>query len=149
MEFRKKKICEGWWLEQFIRCEHTFILVVPKDTNLFAIKTILSTLPGGRNKVIINSICEGFEIFFSCNLQFKQTISTVAEVLNLPYTPPKRRSIPSKRTAVKQYTLDGEYIRTWEGITEVSQALGISGGNISNCCSGKVGSAGGFKWAKC
>lgn len=39
-----------------------------------------------------------------------------------------------------------ELIKIWGGIREVERELGISHGNISACCKGKLKSAGGFVW---
>lgn len=46
-----------------------------------------------------------------------------------------------------QLTLDGEYITRWISITEAMNSLGFkSSSGIRGCCSGKLYSAGGFKW---
>jgi group I intron endonuclease len=50
------------------------------------------------------------------------------------------------RKSITQYEKDGRFIRIWSSGTEVEQTLGISGGNISACCRGKLKSAGGFIW---
>ena len=47
---------------------------------------------------------------------------------------------------ILQYTKDGEFIREWAGASEASRVLGISQGNITNCCQGTRKSAGGFAW---
>ena len=47
---------------------------------------------------------------------------------------------------VNQYTLYGEYVKTWKNIKEAARELGISNGNISSCCKGRYKSAGGFIW---
>lgn len=47
--------------------------------------------------------------------------------------------------AVKQYSLNREYIKTWDCLADVDRALGISKGNI--CRAIKYdGTAGGFRW---
>ena len=38
---------------------------------------------------------------------------------------------------VKQYTLDGEFIKEWKTITEAAQELGYSVGNFSTYCNGR------------
>lgn len=48
--------------------------------------------------------------------------------------------------AVIQFTLDGELIRKWGSMKSVENKLGINRGNISNCCSGRCKSVGGFIW---
>ena len=47
---------------------------------------------------------------------------------------------------INQYSLTGEFIRTWEGMNEAKRNLKISQGNISECCNKKRNSAGGYKW---
>lgn len=47
---------------------------------------------------------------------------------------------------IKQYTIDGSYLRTWKSIKAASIELNISSSNISSCCKSKSLSAGGFIW---
>lgn len=50
-------------------------------------------------------------------------------------------------TAVDQFDLDGNYIKTWDCIMTASKAVGASPACISLCCRGKkYYSAGGYKW---
>ena len=50
-------------------------------------------------------------------------------------------------TAVDQFDLDGNYIRTWDCIMTAARAVGASPACISLCCRGKkYYSAGGYKW---
>ena len=51
----------------------------------------------------------------------------------------------SKRQVV-QTTLDGEFIKIWNSITEVTKTLGIDGSSISKVCRGKNSYAKGYKW---
>lgn len=50
----------------------------------------------------------------------------------------------TKSKPVNQYTLEGEYIKTWENATDAARELGISKCHISSCCHGKRKTAGGF-----
>ena len=50
---------------------------------------------------------------------------------------------------VAQYTKDGEYIKTWDSIKEVEDALGIDASSISAVCLGTNPhrkTSGGFIW---
>lgn len=47
---------------------------------------------------------------------------------------------------ILQYSLTGEYIRTWNNIDEVSKALGVSRESIAGCCRGKSKTAHKFIW---
>jgi hypothetical protein len=49
-----------------------------------------------------------------------------------------------KSKKINQYTLNEEYIKTWESIKEAGYILGIS--HIDQVCKGHRKSAGGFKW---
>ena len=53
----------------------------------------------------------------------------------------KTRSIP-----VAQLTKEGELITVYYGTREASRQTGISQGNISECCRGKLKTCGGFIW---
>ena len=47
---------------------------------------------------------------------------------------------------VNQYTLDGEFVKTWSSATEAAKELGIQKSSISQCINGKRYIAGGFAW---
>lgn len=47
---------------------------------------------------------------------------------------------------IMQYDLQGNFIREWNGIREVSKHLNISCGNIPACCKGKLKSHAKFIW---
>ncbi len=53
-----------------------------------------------------------------------------------------------KRCSVKvnQYTKQGEFIKTWDSMSQIEKELGILHCCISDCCRGKQKSAGGFIW---
>jgi len=51
-----------------------------------------------------------------------------------------------KSKPVFQYDLEGNFIKEWPSITEITKSLGIDGGNISSVCNGKYKTAGNFKW---
>ena len=59
------------------------------------------------------------------------------------------RSIQSgEKTAkrVRQLTMDGQFIKSWDSIQEAALAIGNRQGNISNVCAGRCKSSGGYKW---
>lgn len=57
------------------------------------------------------------------------------------------RSI-AHRKPVSQYTLAGEYIRTYPSIQDAAKSIGFPESNIINCCKGKnrQKSVGGYQW---
>ena len=58
----------------------------------------------------------------------------------------KRENARPYRKAIIQYTLDGEYVQTWESAREINRQLGFCYKNIGNTCLGKQKMAYGYKW---
>lgn len=56
------------------------------------------------------------------------------------------KAVKARMTPVKQFTVDGRYIRTYESQAEAKKATGAK--NIHLVCSGKRNLSGGFKWEK-
>lgn len=51
-----------------------------------------------------------------------------------------------KTRKVNQFTLDGEFVKTFDSIKDASFECGASSGNISNVCAGRNSQASGSKW---
>jgi hypothetical protein len=47
---------------------------------------------------------------------------------------------------VYQYDLNGSLIKIWDSMADVNRELGVLVSCISNCCSGKIKTSGGFIW---
>lgn len=47
---------------------------------------------------------------------------------------------------VIQFSLNGQYIRTWESATEIEKELGYNHSNISACCNGRMKTYKGYIW---
>lgn len=47
---------------------------------------------------------------------------------------------------VNQYTLEGEYIRSWDSATEIQNETGKLGSSISACCRHEYKTSYGYKW---
>lgn len=58
----------------------------------------------------------------------------------------KGKPNPHRAKEVSQYTLSGDYLRTYRTITEAALAEGIVGSNITACCKGKYRQSGNFIW---
>ncbi|CAG8516573.1 277_t:CDS:1 [Acaulospora colombiana] len=75
-------------------------------------------------------------------------------VINLEWVTPKenaeRKIFPnpshSNSRKIVQKTLDGNVIRIWDSIALASSTLKISGPHISQCCSKKLNTTGGWRW---
>ena len=48
---------------------------------------------------------------------------------------------------IYQYDLNGNFIKKWDSVRGVSLTLNIDSSSITQVCSGKRKSCGGFKWA--
>ena len=66
---------------------------------------------------------------------------------NSNYGTRNKRIGENGRRPINQYTIQGEYIKTWSGMVEIEQTLGIRHGNIYRCCRGLRKSTHGYKWA--
>ena len=47
---------------------------------------------------------------------------------------------------IVQYTLQGDFIKVWDCISDTGRELGIDISSIAKCCKGKYSNAGGFIW---
>ena len=54
----------------------------------------------------------------------------------------------SKKIKVEQYDLSMKLINVFSSMSEASRITGITTGNISSCCNGKLKTAGGYIWKK-
>ena len=48
---------------------------------------------------------------------------------------------------IKQYLLDGTYVRTWDSLQQIQNTLGIHHSNISDCCKGVARQSHGYIWS--
>jgi hypothetical protein len=57
------------------------------------------------------------------------------------------RTAEKRRRKVIQYSLNGDFIKTWNGIRMAGRACGdTKGTHITNCCTGKANKAYGYIW---
>ena len=61
-----------------------------------------------------------------------------------------------EKKQIYQYTIDGKFVRVWDSIYEAAKVLGVSSGNIGNCCIGGYyhkgkwhnrETCGGYRWS--
>lgn len=50
------------------------------------------------------------------------------------------------RKPIKQFDLQGNFIKLWEGVSFAGKALNIDYSGISHCCNKKAKTSGGYKW---
>lgn len=65
---------------------------------------------------------------------------------NNNYGTGKDRQVTARSKAVKQLTLNGEFITKWKSANEAGRKNGISNSHICDCCNGKQRQTGGYKW---
>ena len=53
----------------------------------------------------------------------------------------------SNKRTVDQYTINGEFIKSYESAEMAGKELGLNPSNIRNACKGNINSSGGFLWA--
>lgn len=58
----------------------------------------------------------------------------------------RRSIIELQGKPVKQYTLDGIFIREWEGGATAARELGLDKANLNACCRKKKKTCGGYRW---
>lgn len=55
-------------------------------------------------------------------------------------------NVPIRKKQVNQYSLNGDYINTYESTCEANTKTGVRSSGISLCCNGKLKTSGGFIW---
>lgn len=58
----------------------------------------------------------------------------------------QRHSAHQQSCQVKQFTLDGELVKTWGSSKQIERETGYRQGNIIQCCKSKIRSAYGYRW---
>lgn len=55
---------------------------------------------------------------------------------------------PEKKTtrSISQFTLDGDFVRSWDSMTEAANSIGATVQNIHSACSGRVKTSYGYIW---
>lgn len=112
------------------------------------------------HRLVAKEFCEGFAEGLQVN--HIDGVRTNNNVNNLEWVTPREniqdaftRGTGDTRTArdsinlkkrVTQITLDGKPVRIWDSMTQATEELGLSPGKISDVCSGKRKTTGGFKW---
>ena len=58
------------------------------------------------------------------------------------------RAAEANKIKVRQFTLDGEYVKTWDSMTDAAKGVGLlSSSSIGAVCNNKRKKAGGYKWS--
>ena len=58
----------------------------------------------------------------------------------------KKKKKKSSKTEINQFSLNGQFIKTWKGIRETARAFNLDHMGIYNCCAKKQKTCGGYIW---
>lgn len=98
-----------------------------------------------NNKCEVNHINEDKTDNRACNLEW------ITHKANTNHGTAQKRRIEKqingiRSTPVEQYTLDGQYIKTYPSIGQVFRETGFKQGNVHRAMNGKYRQAYGYKW---
>lgn len=73
---------------------------------------------------------------------------SVEKIIATPRLDYNQSTITNKRSSrvIQQFSITGDYIRTFQSLKEASEQLGVSYHSISDCLRGKLKTAGGYVW---
>lgn len=97
-------------------------------------------IPNPENKPQVNHKDENLENNCVDNLEWCDS------KYNTNYGERNKKIANKLSKKINQFSLVGEYLKTWNSSMEIERTLGINQSNICLCCNGKRVSAGGYKW---
>lgn len=65
-------------------------------------------------------------------------------IKHMTYEEAATTPIKTNKKAIHQYTINGEYVRTYESQSEAARKTGIDRKGINKCCLGRASHAGGY-----
>ena len=80
---------------------------------------------------------------FSYNRNYGEAPKILAKTIS---NTKKGQPIPRLRKAINQFTLDGTFIKTWDGAVTADKELKIPKNSICSCLKGRYKTAGGYIW---
>lgn len=80
------------------------------------------------------------------NLEWATPSENMQHACDIGLQLPMRMAENPSAKKVNQYSLNGEFIRSWNCAIEASKTIGINYSGISKCCLGRAKTAGGFIW---
>lgn len=77
---------------------------------------------------------------------YKNKLIRITEELKNSTRRNQKKAVQKTSIPINQYTLDGEYIKTWNSISEANRSFGKSKTRIGDVCKGKCKQAVGYIW---
>ena len=143
----KKTTIDSWGYEAISLC----VNYVPSTRKIHRL-VALAFIPNPENKPFVNHK-DGNKL--NNRLENLEWV-TQSENVRHAYDVLKRRPAMSYGGAIygehplsrkiKQFTIDGEFVKEWSSIKEATEYYGVSLSNISGCCLGRNKTAYGFIW---
>lgn len=65
---------------------------------------------------------------------------------NRHYGKTVERTAKAHQKQVDQYSINGEFLKTWDGINVAADTLHLSRPHITDCCKGRLNQTGGYVW---
>jgi hypothetical protein len=65
---------------------------------------------------------------------------------NRHYGKTVERTAKAHQKQIDQYSIEGVFIKTWEGINVAADTLNLSRPHITDCCKGRLNHTGGYVW---
>lgn len=75
-----------------------------------------------------------------------ENLEWCTNLYNAHYKDKVKRTGIAHEKAITQFTLEGDYIRSWDSARKAADALNIQNSHISECCKGKLNKTGGYIW---
>lgn len=102
----------------------------------------MAFIPNPENKPTVNHINEIKTDNRACNLEWATVAEQNAHGTRL------QRAAKTRCREIRQYSPEGQLIRTWPSLTQAANELGIGKGGIWAALEGRVHRAGGYIWKR-
>ena len=115
--------------------------------NVFVHKLVANAFIGAQGNRTVNHKNEDKSDNRADNLEYLTRADNVRYGSGIMRSAKSRVDNPNvKKTAIKQYTLDGKFIKSYISINQAMRENNIKSNNITTCCQRKRNSAYGFIW---
>lgn len=99
-----------------------------------------------ENNIIVNHKDGNKNNNCADNLEWCTPQYNIKEAFRMGLNKPRKGTEHHLSRKVKQYDLDGNFIRKWDCFRDIERELGFKHSNISACCNGKYDKMYGYRW---